>query len=325
MLRERCFMKNHRSRNWSHYNQHLKRQARIELYLSEDLFSNWYYTGPRKAGGVQRYSDGLIEACLLVREYFGLALRQTQGFMESLMSRFTEALTLPDYTTLCRRASRLNVRLQPQLPKLRTGGYIIAVDSTGLSVIARDSWNRHKHGKRHSRHSQTWRKLHLSMEVESGEIIECDYSSARTNDCLLLPSLIAPIVDDQLQAVCADMAYDTKECRGAIHDKKATQLIPPKRHANFSRLNPKTKAYGEVLAERDALIGYFKANQINGDDSLVRKQWKEKSGYHQRSNVETTMSRIKAHTSCKLTNKTEANRETQSRIKCKLLNIINKA
>jgi transposase len=55
---------------------------------------------------------------------------------------------------------------------------------------------------------------------------------------------------------------------------------------------------------------------------LARKSWKEKVGYHARSLVETTMNQIKHYTSAILTNKREDTRETQSIIKCKIVNMI---
>jgi Transposase DDE domain len=42
--------------------------------------------------------------CLLLRECFGMALRQTEGFVQSLLLRLDKTLKAPDDTTLSRRA-----------------------------------------------------------------------------------------------------------------------------------------------------------------------------------------------------------------------------
>jgi hypothetical protein len=79
---------------------------------------------------------------------------------------------------------------------------------------------------------------------------------------------------------------------------------------------------GEILRERDDAINYIQHNTINGNQSLARKSWKEKVGYHARSLVETTMWQIKSHCSDRLRNKREDTRDTEAKIKCKIINLI---
>lgn len=313
-------MKTTQKRNWSQYNQRLKRQARLDLYVSNDIFVP--YHGPRRPGGVLRYADALIEACLLVREYFSLALRQTQGFMESLAARLAPDLSVPDYTTLCRRSKRLQVELKPKITRLRQGA-ILAIDSTGLSLLSADSWNRHKHRKQ--RGNSSWHKLHLIIDTETGDILACEDTPATTNDCLMLPPLLNALEGPPPKAVCGDMAYDTFDCRKAIAQCGARQLIPPKRNAVACHPEHAHWKQRDVLQERDEAIGYFAANAVNGCDQLARKRWKQLVGYHRRSLAETTMSRLKTHTGTTLKTKLPQTKTTQCNIKCKLLNILNQA
>jgi hypothetical protein len=78
-------MKTYREkRNWSQYNQKLKKIASIEFFISEEAIENWHYAGERKPGGKTLYSEYVIELCLLMREFYQLAYRQTQGFIESV-------------------------------------------------------------------------------------------------------------------------------------------------------------------------------------------------------------------------------------------------
>lgn len=316
-------MQNPKKRNWSHYNHQLKRQASLDLYISSEIFHA--YAGPRRPGGIQLYQSALIEACLLVRCYFSLALRQTQGFLESWVRRLGINGTVPDYTTLCRRAKTLTLSLNPKLAACGKG-YVIAIDSTGLSCLSSDSWNRYKHRKQRGNYS--WHKLHIVVDTESGEILACDDSSATVNDCEMLPHLLGALPADMpIEAVCGDMAYDTIDCRKAIMDLKARQLIPPKANAVHStkRANPLSKLKRAIVEERDNAIGYMQANTINGSDEIARKQWKKLVGYHRRSLAETAMSRIKTHTGNTLKSRIPATRATECRIKCKALNLINNA
>lgn len=297
------------------------------MYICADVFAP--YAGPRRPGGVVRYRDALIEACLLVREYFSLGLRQMEGFVRSLADVMGITEAVPEYTTVCRRSRRLKVRLDPRLKqKAGTEGYVIAVDSTGLSLITSDSWNRYKH--RAKRGNASWHKVHVAINTDTGDILACADTSATTNDCQVLPTLIEALPSDVLRtvrAVCADMAYDTVRCRRAITQMGAIPRIPPKRGAVLTseRKHPLAPSDARALSSRDDAIAYIRTNAINGDDGLARKQYKVLTGYHRRSLVETTMSQIKVHTGSTLKSKTPETQKTECRLKCKVLNLLNRA
>jgi hypothetical protein len=318
-------MKKHREeRNWSQYNQKLKAIASIDFFISEEAIAGWHYQGKRSSGGKLIYSDHVIELCLMMKEFYGLAYRQTQGFVASVLSSMKLDLPMPDYTTLSRRAQKLNVTIRKRLHLKSKESLVVAIDSTGLSLFSRTEWNRLKHGKKNLEGHERWRKLHVIINVKTGEILGNSYTSPTVNDGQELPSLLTDIEED-LFAVCGDMAYDTLNCRKAIRERGARQLIPPIRRARLSEKNGNLKQKKDILKERDDAINYINHNTVNGDSSLARKAWKEHTGYHARSLVETTMWQIKSHCSDRLTNKREDTRSTQATIKCKVVNLINAA
>ena len=49
------------------------------------------------------YNEPAIETCLTLRVVFGLALRQTEGFVASILKLLDLDLPVPDHTTLSRR------------------------------------------------------------------------------------------------------------------------------------------------------------------------------------------------------------------------------
>ena len=57
------------------------------------------------------YSDLAIETALTFRLLFNLPLRQTQGFVDSLLSLMGLPLPFSDYSTLSRRQAHLTVDL----------------------------------------------------------------------------------------------------------------------------------------------------------------------------------------------------------------------
>lgn len=317
-------MKIRKQRNWSLYNQKLKDIARIDFFISEEAIGKWEYAGKRAAGGKLLYSNHVIELCLMLREFYQLAYRQTEGFVESIFKAMGLDLPIPDYTTIARRAAKLSVSISATkgAMKQHREAIVVAMDSTGMSVYTKSEWNRVKHAREDLSGGERWRKLHVAIDVGSGEILSSRYTRSNVNDGVALPGMLEEI-EQEVSAVCADMPYDTVNCRKAIGLKKARQLIPPMRAARVAKDNRNiSKKYQETLHERDEAIKYIQHNAINGDTSLSRKAWKERSGYHARSLVETTMWQIKSHCSDRLTNRREDTRQTQTRIKCKVINLI---
>lgn len=316
-------------RDWPRYNRALVGQGRLELFVSEAVLADWVYTGPRRRGGRRVYSERCIQTCLMLRELLGLGLRQTQGLVQSIMALAGLALPVPDYTTLQRRTAALAVELGAGRGCGDGEAIVLAVDATGLTLSRRGEWNARQHGRPDGRWQSRWRKLHVAIDVASQQVLAAVYSSANRADGQLLPALLAQ-VEGRLQAVCADMAYDTVRCRGAVQQRGAEQRIPPKRKARLSRDNRNLRPHRAVLAERDAAIlaihAHAQALSPPGQPpdkaavSAARRQWKQAIDYSRRSLVETTMARLKAHTSDRLRNRREDTRATQALLKCATLN-----
>ncbi len=62
-------------------------------------------------GRQQAYSDAAIQACLTMKVLFGLPLRQTTGFVESLLELIGLDWSVPDFSTLRRRQKTLPVAI----------------------------------------------------------------------------------------------------------------------------------------------------------------------------------------------------------------------
>lgn len=314
----------HRSqRNWSKYNNKLKKIARIDFYISEDAIKEWNYAGKRKPGGKKIYSDHVIELCSMMKEFYKLPYRQTEGFISSIFDLMGIKERVPDYTTLSRRISKLNIKIstiKKAVIAKSNEGLVVAVDSTGLSTYSETEWLRKKHKKKLPGYKK-WRKLHVAIDVESGAILDAKYTKSTASDGPELKGILDSI-DGDISAVCGDMAYDTVNCRKLIYERGARQLIPPIRGARLSQNNRNIRQHKEILKERDDAINYIKHNTIDGDQSAARASWKKKVGYHARSLVETTMHQIKSHCTDRLTNKLECARTNQALIKCKLINRI---
>jgi hypothetical protein len=75
------------------------------------------WTPPRsgKRGRQQQFSDAAIQACLTLKVLFGMPLRQTTGFVQSLLRLVGLDWAAPDFSTLCRPLP--GSRLQSNLPR----------------------------------------------------------------------------------------------------------------------------------------------------------------------------------------------------------------
>ena len=133
--------------NSSTYNKSLKQRGRLDFWMDKSIFSNWNYKGKQTKGGKVIYSDVAIEIALILSYVYSLPLRQTEGFLSSLLQLHNYQLTVPNYTTLCRRKKTLDVR--DKLKKWNGKENIVfAIDGSGLkcSLAIKNGHNLSKEG-----------------------------------------------------------------------------------------------------------------------------------------------------------------------------------
>jgi hypothetical protein len=190
-------MAKRKQRNWSQYNRRLVEIARVDFYLSQEAINDWYYCDSRSPGGKKIYSDHVIELSLILKEFYNLGYRQTEGFISSILSMSGyKNLTSPNYTTLSRRCEKLAVSIRSKhrssLDKLfnKKSSMVVAIDSTGLSLYNYSDWHNLKHKEKAKRNIDRWRKLHIAIDVKTGEILSAIPSSSREHDCKHLAPLL---------------------------------------------------------------------------------------------------------------------------------------
>jgi hypothetical protein len=106
---------------------------------------------------------------------------------------------IPDHTTLSRRSAA--GALATDLATV-TGLVHVVIDSTGLKVYGAGEWHREKHGGRDRR---TWRKLHLAMDPDTGEILACELTDQDQGD----PSQVGALLDQVTGAIASVTAPTT--------------------------------------------------------------------------------------------------------------------
>jgi hypothetical protein len=150
----------YRVKNWREYNQALVKRGSLTLWFEEKTIESWLNTEARgKRGHPYVYSDVAVECMLLLKQVFHLALRQTQGLMESIFQLVGQELAVLSYSQLSRRQQELKINL----PRQKRGqGLPGVVDATGLKVYGEGEWKTRQHGISKRR---TWRQVQLAFDT----------------------------------------------------------------------------------------------------------------------------------------------------------------
>lgn len=70
-----------------------------------------YATSTGKRGRQSKFSGAAIQVCLTIKVLLGMLVRQTTGFVESLLRLVGFGWKIPNLSTLCRRQKTLSVAI----------------------------------------------------------------------------------------------------------------------------------------------------------------------------------------------------------------------
>ncbi len=260
----------YRTTNWNQYNAALKARGSLTILLDRGM--SWFAAASGKRGRSPQFSDAAIQFCLTIKNLFGLALRQTTGFVQSLLVLSGLEWPVPDFSTLCRRQRRLDVQVAY---RSSASGLHLLVDSTGIKFLGEGEWKCKKHGPERRRQ---WRKLHIGIDAQTLQIRAICVTLNNITDAAALPHWLEQVpAKEPLLTVTGDGAYDMQPVHAAVMQRNAMPIIPPRKNARMRK--------GDAFVHRNAAIAACRR--------FGRKLWKSWSGYHRRSLVETKMNCIK--------------------------------
>ena len=262
----------YKTTNWSACNEALRQRGSLTIWFDPDMV--WRPPPTGKRGRQPSFSDAAIQTCLTMKVLFGMPLRQTTGFVESLLRLVGLDWRVPDFSTLCRRQRTLNVAIPY---RGGTGPLDLLIDSTGIKAEGEGEWNARKHGGPKRR---IWRKIHIGIDEQTLEVRAVEITGSNIGDAPMLPELLDQIPPDQdVGSVTADGAYDTRKCHDAIAARGAHAVIPPRKNAK-----PWKPTSTGAIARNEA---------VRSSRYLGKTLWRRWSGYHRRSRVEAKMNCIK--------------------------------
>jgi hypothetical protein len=199
--RHRIPKQRHRVTNWVEYDAALRQRGSLTVWFSQEAIAAWRAEPRTTRGGQAHYSALAIRTALTLRAVFRLALRQTESLIGSILQLLGLDLAVPDHPTLSRRAETLEV---PR-PCSSSGEPVhLLVDSTGLRRCGPGEWLVEKHGTQRRR---AWRKLHIGVDAETGQILASELTPHDVNDGAQVEALLDQITGP-LASLTGDGAYD---------------------------------------------------------------------------------------------------------------------
>ncbi len=290
--------------NWNKYNDALRKRGSIDIWLADDVASSWYEANRvnNGVGAPRKFTDLAIITCHEIRQVFRLALRQCQGFINSLFKLKKVELKSPDYSCLSKRLAvlKINSPRHKSLDASSENVVAIAIDSTGLKRFGRGEWSQEKYKLSEKR---SWRKLHIA--VDNQHIIHGGQLTDRfSHDCKSVEPL-AKQVDCSVDHITADGAYDKSPVYEVLssHFKNADIIIPPASDAVYSKDN------------------YFQRNRNYQEiKTFGRMNWQRVRNYGRRNYSELAIQRYKKILGCALHARDFIRQKMESIIGCGILN-----
>ncbi len=127
---DQSLRKKYKVTNWSDYDKSLKMRGDITVWISEEAIAAWTPPKTGRRGRQPKYSDLAIETAAMIRLLFAKRLRQTEGFLTSIIKLMQLDLPIPDHTTISRRTKNLKI----QAEKVTSDGPLnIRIDSLNIS------------------------------------------------------------------------------------------------------------------------------------------------------------------------------------------------
>ena len=157
------------------------------------------------------------------------------------------------------------------------------------------------------RRRRSWRKLHIGVDAETGQIL----ASALTPHAIEDGTQVEPLLDQipgPLASFVGDGAYDQSGIYGTVTERHpaAEVIVPPRSTA--------------VLSDDAEITRTQRDRHLQNIAEHGRMGWQKRSGYTRRALVETAISRLKRVIGDALRSRTDGRRATEVAIAISALN-----
>jgi hypothetical protein len=245
--------------NWAAYDIALRQRGSLTVWFTEAAIAAWKAERRATRGGQPRYSALAITTALTLRAVFRLALRQTEGLIASILPMLGLDLAAPDHSTMSRRGETLPVSRPPP----GSEPVHLLVDSTGLKLCGPGEWLE----KNAARTRRSWRKLHIGVDADTGQIIAAELTRKDVDD----GSQVGPLLEQIARPVVSftgDGAYDRDDVYLEVCQRHpdAAVIVPPRSSAvpsaTAETAPTKRDRHLQLIAERGRM-GWQRASGYN--------------------------------------------------------------
>lgn len=278
--------------NAHEYNNSLKKRGDIFSILNQAT-DVWLHCDVEKVEKSKYvYSQVFVNLIGCLRYLLRFPFRQLAGLLESyLKHNGLSHLPSPNYSTLCRRMKKekLNIKDFCTSQEKETGRYVeLLIDSSGINIYAPGGGHSKENAKtRRHKHYDQVRKLHVLLDLETGDVLDMEMTAGAASDHLSGERLIENC-ELPIESVRADAAYDRQPFRRVCHQKGAQQIIPPQ--LNARRRKPKKTDPPDLWKGRNEAVRMMEQASTRDEG---RKQWKKQVKYGKRAKVEGHFHRFK--------------------------------
>ena len=241
----------------------------------------------------------------VLKEQFRLSYREVVEFAKSFrLERLFCIRRIPHFSTLQKFLQRIDKTLFERLVRacsrvLKLADLSVSVDSTGMALT---NPSHYYQNRINAPRVKNFVKFSLVIDNKSKLILNVKTHSNNQHDNLDFKPLLSEITQ-KIRTVLADKAYDSEEnLRFVLEDLKARVFIPVREH-------------------KQQRLGYGHKPLIHG--KLRRRMFQnfDIDKYHQRSNVESTISSVKRLHGASVQARLPQNQEKNATIKALTYNI----
>lgn len=282
-------------RNWKEYNDRLVRRGEITLYVEPAVLiqdEELRRLNKNKVGRKFQYGNGLIFAGFALKCFLRLAYRQTEGLIKDIAGKLSLS-KFPNFRTIWDRITAMKKEdIRFNITPLRPGEKVeIAIDSTGLKKVNDGEYRSIKYGKK-----KGWIKMHLSVDVKTGEALTEVTTTDRIHDNLEFNNLVRSLKKN-LSQIDADGAYDSNENFefGKEHDIVCAipvRITSNRHHSSGARKEAVVEQFG-LLKGRKSFAHIRYQNDTKEKRKQNQKEWRKEIGLGRRWMVEGAYGKFK--------------------------------
>lgn len=231
-----------------------------------------------------------MEICIIARIRFGLDYRTTEGLCNQLFTSF--GLRAPDYSTMCKRFSQLEVEIKQFIDVEETE---VAGDGTGRSQNRRGYYRE----ENYEIAARKYVRVTATVKIRSKEVAVSIVTESEESEIPALKKAVEQTAHQtQITKLFADRLHDSKTFRGELIKNLIEPVIPTRRTTTNEGAKKNLERIAEELQKVEkGSDGYYEmlGEQLRFSTLIQMEEnyeaWRDSTGYGNRATIENVFSR----------------------------------